>query len=193
MTNLRAFRKATNIRRLGLAGRLDSIAGIEAMQSLKVAHFGGLAIRDLTLLAELPALEELTLNYPDVVHDFGPIAKLSRLRRLEMLLGDNTDAGELATIDFLAGLEHLEELVLLNVDIADRRLDALYELPRLRRLKLTGKAGPDVEQLRARRPDVEIETHLVGEPAGRVHVGRVHYDPPRPGIEHGRSSRALPT
>ena len=100
-----------------------------------------------------------------------------------MLLGDNTDAGELATIDFVAGLEHLEELVLLNVDIVDRRLDALYELPRLRRLKLTGKVGPDVEQLRARRPDVEIETHLVGEPAGRVYVGLVHYDPPRPGIE----------
>ncbi len=191
IANLRAFRRAANVRRLGLAGRMDSLDGIEAFQQLEQIRFGGRAVRDLSILAALPNLQLLTLNYPDAVKDFAPIARIKSLRRLEMLLGDNTDAGELPDVAFLRGLDHLEELVLLNVNITDNRLDPLFELPSLRRLKLTGRVGPNVHELRARRPDLEIETHLVGEPAGRTYVGQIHYDPPYAGTSQWSIRQSL--
>ena len=89
----------------------------------------------------------------------------------EILLSDNTDSGPLPSIDFLAGLGQLEELELLNIQLLDNRLEALFDLPRLRFLRLTGRVGPNIDELRRRRPDVEIETHLTGEPEGRVYVG----------------------
>jgi hypothetical protein len=126
---------------------------------------------------------ELALIYPDALHDFRPIGRLRSLRRIEVLLGDDTDPGRLPSIDFLAGLEPLEELKLLNAEIADGRLDALFDLPALRRVHLSAKAGPDVDELRRHRPDVEVEAVMFGEPEGRVYVGPVHYDPPFEGIE----------
>ena len=59
----------------------------------------------------------------------------------------------------------------------------LFELPQLRRLTLTGRAGPNVEELRRRPPELELRTNLTGEPEGRGYVGPVHYDPPVEGIE----------
>jgi len=183
MANLRALRRLSRLRRLDLGGRMDSLAGIEEMHELEDIRFGGRVVRELAPLAALPNLQRLTLNYPDAVKDFSAIARFSSLRRLEMLLGSETEAGRLPNLDFLHLLENLEEVVLLNVDIADRRLDALFELPRLRRIKLTGRAGVNIDELRARRPEIEIDTHLTGEPEGRVYMGAVHYDPPGAGVE----------
>jgi hypothetical protein len=183
MTNLRAFRGLTKLRRLHLMGRLSALDGIEALTSLEEIWLRGGVVRDLAVLAELPHLRQLELVYPDAVSDFSPLGGLHGLRRLDITLGDNTDAGGLPTIAFLGGLTELEELALRNVNLLDRRLDPLYELPQLRRVTLTGRAGPNADELRRRRPELELKTHLVGEPEGRVYVGSVHYDPPAAGIE----------
>lgn len=183
MANLRAFRGLTRLHTLALGGRMDSLAGIESMGALEEVRLHGRAVRDLVPLVELPRLHSLDLVFPDAVSDFEAIGRLRGLRRLKLLLGDDTDVGVLPSIAFLGSLEALEEIDLRNVDIADRRLDPLFELPRLRRLALTGRAGPNVEELRRRRPELEIRTHLTGEPEGRVYVGRVHYDPPVGGLE----------
>ncbi len=183
MANLRAFRRLSRLRQLRLMGRMKSLDGIEALQTLEDIWLRGRVVRDLKALAALPGLRLLELVYPDAVEDFAPLGRLVGLRRLSILVGDNTGAGELPSIEFLAGLERLEHLELLNANILDHRLDPLFELPSLRFVWLTGRAGPNVDELRRRRPDIEVKVHLVGEPEGRVYVGPVHYDPPAPGIE----------
>ena len=183
MTNLRALRGLTKLTELRLMGRLKSLDGIESLRSLADVWLRGRVVRDLSVLAELPRLRQLELIYPDAVSDFSPLGRLRGLRRLDITLGDNTDAGELPSIGFLAGLGELEELALRNVNLLDNRLNPLFDLPRLRSVTLTGRAGPNVDELRRRRPELELKTHLSGEPPGRVFVGAVHYDPPAPGIE----------
>lgn len=183
MTSLRAFRGLDRVHRLALMGRIGSLDGIQSMSALEDVWLRGRVGDDLAPLAELPRLHALELIYPDAVSDFRPVGRLRGLRRFELLLGDNTDTGRLASIDFLRGLDQLEEVALLNVDIEDGRLDALFDLPQLRKLHLTGRAGPNIDALRHRRPDVEITTHLAGEPEGRVYVGPIHIDPPAAGIE----------
>ena len=184
MANLRAYRGLTKLRDLFVMGRMKSLDGIESLVSLETLGLRGYVVRDLAPLAALPHLRGLTMTYTDAVTDYTPIARLEHLRRFELTLGNITDQAELPSLDFLAGLEELEEVTIQNVALADPRLDALAELPRLRRVRLTGKAGPDIDGLRRRRPDLEIDTHLTGEPAGRVHVGPIHYDPPIEGIDH---------
>ena len=183
MTSLRAFRHLDNVGTLALMGRIGSLDGIQGMQALEDVWLRGRVGSDLSQLAELPRLHTLELVYPDAVSDFSPLGRLPGLRRFKLLLGDNTDSGKLPSIDFLHGLDQLEDVSLLNVDIEDRRLDGLFELPRLRKLHLTGRAGPNVDELRRLRPEVEITTHLTGEPDGRLYVGPIHMDPPIEGIE----------
>jgi hypothetical protein len=183
MTSLRAYRALTGLRELRLMGRMKSLDGIEALSGVETLWLRGYVVRDLTPLAALPNLHDLTLIDTDGVSDYGPIRSLTSLRRFELMLGNITDQAPLPSIDFLAGLDQLEEVHILNVALADPRLDALFELPSLRKVMLTGRAGPDVDDLRRRRPDLEIETHLIGEPPGRVHIGPIHYDPPADGID----------
>ena len=183
MTNLRAYKGLTSLRELRLMGRMKSLDGIEALQAVETLWLRGYVVRDLAPLAALPNLHDLTLTYTDAVTDYAPIGSLKNLRRFELTLGSITDQAPLASIGFLAGLDELEEVLIQNVNLADPRLDPLFELPRLRRVRLTGRAGPDVDDLRRRRPDLEIDAYLIGEPAGRVHVGPIHYDPPFEGIE----------
>jgi hypothetical protein len=183
MANLRAFKGLTKLRDLRLMGRMKSLDGIEALTSLETLRLRGYVVRDLAPLAALPRLRDLTMTYTDAVTDYAPIRRLEHLGRFELTLGNITDAAPLPSISFLAGLEALEEVIIQNVALADPRLDALVELPRLRRVRLTGAAGPDVDALRRRRPDLEIDADLHGEPAGRVHVGPIHYDPPIEGID----------
>ena len=141
MTNMRAFHGLTKLRQLKLMGRIKSLDGVEALAALEDVWLRGRVVRDLNHLATLPRLRALEVVYPDAVSDFAPLGRLSDLRSLKLLLGDNTDAGKLPTISFLAALERLEHLELLNVDILDRRLDPLFELPSLRFVWLTGRAG----------------------------------------------------
>jgi len=183
MTNLRAYKGLTSLRELRLMGRMKSLDGIEALRGLETLWLRGYVVRDLTPLAALPNLHDLTLTYTDAVTDYAPIGSLKNLRRFELTLGNITDQAPLSSIGFLAGLDELEEVIIQNVALADPRLDPLFALPRLRRVRLTGRAGPDVDDLRRRRPDLEIDAYLIGEPAGRVHVGPIHYDPPIEGLE----------
>lgn len=183
MTNLRPFRGLHRLRELSLMGRLKSLDGIEALTALDDLWLRGRVVRDLEQLVGLPNLRRLALLWPDAVDDFSPLGRLGSLQYLELMVGNDSDTGRLPSIDFLAGLDRLEELRLFNVDISDGRLDALFELPNLRLVHLTGAAGPDAQELRRRRPELELEVHLVGEPEGRVYVGPVHYDPPFEGVE----------
>jgi hypothetical protein len=186
MTNLRAFRGLTKLRHLGLAGRMTSLDGIEAMTGVETVHLGGRIGSDLTPLTALPNLTDLTMTYTDAVADYAPIGALKRLRRFELLLGSVTDSAALPSIGFLAGLDQLEEVAIRNVRLADPVLSALVELPRLRSVTLTGDAGPNVHELRRRRPDVAVEAHLTGEPRGRGNVGPIHYDAPAEGLAQWR-------
>jgi len=161
---------------------MKSLDGIEALRAVESLWLRGYVVRDLTPLAALPNLRDLTLTYTDAVTDYSPIGSLKGLRRFELTLGNITDQAPLPSVGFLAGLDGLEELIIQNVALGDPRLDDLVELHHLRKVRLTGRAGPDVDDLRRRRPDLEIDTYLIGEPAGRVHVGPIHYDSPSEGI-----------
>jgi hypothetical protein len=183
MTNLRALRGLVSLRELSLLGRLKSLDGIESMNALEDVWLRGRVVRDTTPLASLGNLRRLTLMYPDAVEDFTPLGECTSLRYLELTLGDDTEPGRLPSLSFVSSLLELEEVALLNVELGDSSLELLFELPRLRRLHLTGAAGPNVDELRRRRPDLEVEAFFLGEPDGRVYVGPVHYDPPGDGIE----------
>jgi hypothetical protein len=182
MANLRAFRGMAQLRELALMGRMKSLDGIEQLTALEDVWLRGRVMRDTTPLAALPNLRSLTLMYPDAVDDFTPLAGCAGLRYLEITLGNDTDAGLLPSISFLASMADLEDVQLFNVDIGDGRLDPLFELPNLRHVHLTGRPGPNIDELRRRRPDIDLEVWLPGEPEGRVHVGPVHYDPPFDGV-----------
>src|SRR5688572_23043307 len=91
ITSLRALRGLNRLREFRLMGNVGSLDGIQGMSALEQVWLRGRVGRDLTPMADLPRLRTLGLVYPDAVSDFSPIGRLRDLRRIELLLGDNTD------------------------------------------------------------------------------------------------------
>ena len=183
MSNLKSWRRLTGLRELVLDGNVRSLEGVEALTALERLDLGLSRDRDVSPVGALQNLRELSIGADDAPTGLEAVGRLGGLRRFSLLLGDINRHGRLPSIGFLAGLAELEEVVLRVVELVDGRLDPLFDLPRLRRVVLTGATGPNVAELGRGRPDVEVETHLAGEPAGRVHVGPAWYDPPRPGSD----------
>jgi len=167
LANIKAFKAWRKVRSLALSGRgVRSLEGIDALESLQELFLGGAGLRDLKPLAEAKNLRLLKLVNCDRVEDFAPLGETRNLQSVVIHLGSISTTGHLSNIDFLAGLERLEEFELRGAVIDDRRLDVLFGLPKLRRVMLLGAFGHQVEQLRGHRPECTIE--IVPLPAESV-------------------------
>lgn len=171
--NLIAFQGWKKLRSLALSGRgVKSLEGIGALDSLEELFLGGLGIQDLSPLAAAVNLQRLRLVGLNHVKDFGAINRLENLRSLVIELGSITSTGHLEDIDFITGLEHLEELEIAGALVDDGRLDAIFSLPQIRRVNLMGKFGDQVERLRRQKPGCEIHViPLLPEEVSEIQVG----------------------
>ena len=115
-------------------------------------------LRALEALAALTGLTVLSLQDLRHVRDLSPLARLTGLRGLNVSGGIDTKFA-MDTLDPLAGLPQLEELMLASVRIGDGRLDALAALPALKRLEIANNAASFEEfaRLAARRPDIACD------------------------------------
>jgi hypothetical protein len=88
------------------------------------------------------------------------LASVAQIPNLRSLVVDDAAAGDVLhvpTIKPLACAVALEELQLLSTTIDDGDLRPLADLPNLRKVRLGPFIGGDVAQLRAARPDMEIQ------------------------------------
>jgi hypothetical protein len=158
LANLKAFRAWRKVRSLALSGRqVRSLEGVRALESLEQLFLGGTGIRGLKPLAEVKNLQLLKLNHCDRVQEFGALGGISSLRSVVIALGSVSSTGHVPRIDFLAGLQQLEEFELKGAVIDDGRVDALLDLPSLRRVMLLGDFGHQVARLRHHKPGCAIE------------------------------------
>lgn len=176
-SSLANLRHAIHLRDLSLMGaRVGDLSEIQALPGLRSLH-----LSELRRLTSLQGIGSLPLGHLQLVHlpslvDIEPIASLTRLQSLEidgcrrisslapleglrqlraLVLSDGPDV---VTLDFVSGLEHLEDLGIW----AARRgtvesVESLVRLHRLRVLKLIGAArrAKDIERLGS-LPSLEV-------------------------------------
>ena len=153
-----------------ISTRVSSLSPLADLPKLRTLYCFGVEVSDLSPLAKLPSLEVLSLNATlisnlaplsdfaslqflylwDPVSDLSPLADLAELRVLMLLAGSGLD------ITPLAGLPKLQYLGLSGNPVPD-----LIPLARLGSLKFLSLGGIEmsndvVEELRKRRPDIEI-------------------------------------
>jgi hypothetical protein len=156
--NLNAFKNWKKLRLLALNGSgVKSLEGIGALEALEDLFLGGIGVHDLAALAGLFRLRRLKIAGAKWVDDFSPIGGLEELRSLILILGSITETAHVESIDFVGGLEHLEELEINGAVIDDGRLEALFSLPEIRRVRLLGNYADQVESLRRQKPGIAIE------------------------------------
>jgi serine/threonine protein kinase/Leucine-rich repeat (LRR) protein len=105
-------------------------------ERLEALDLSGCALDDLGFATPLASLQELNLSGTKVA-DLQPLFGLKRLRRLSL------DRTPITSLGPVAGLTELEELSLAGMAVTDRALQALDDLPNLRKLDLkqTGVTG----------------------------------------------------
>lgn len=115
-------------------------------------------LRTLDALVPLTGLTVLSLQDLRHVRDLLPLGRLTNLRGLNVSGGIDTKFA-MDTLDPLAGLPQLEELMLASVRIGDGRLDALAALPALQRLEIANNAASfeAFARLAALRPDIACD------------------------------------
>ena len=157
------------------AAFLDEIARLPRLHTL---HLEDVTTADLAPLAMLPALERLTIEgatkVPDLewtrglrslrvlglehfkrVDDLSPLAERTGLTALAVE-GSLWTAMRVATLQPLASLQALESLFLTNLRVADRSLQPLHALPRLRELHCARFFPPsEFAALAAARPGLD--------------------------------------
>ena len=180
MTDFRGWKDLDDLRHLVFGGDIRSLDGIEAFQRLEYLSLGLGPRLGPSAIGTLTGLQALAIGADQPV-DLGFVASLTHLQRFTFL-GDAGGSTPIPSVRFLHGLAELEEIELRCVALEDPRLGGLAELPRLRRLIVTGEPGPDVAELDRLRPDIEIKYRFAPEPAGRMRVGPIRYDRPAPGI-----------
>jgi len=157
LTSLKAFRGWTKIRLLKLGGSIRSLEGIQVFQLLEEFGCFGTSLPDLMPLAALSGLRRLDLRTSEKCKDFNPLANLTGLRILDVALGTVTAEGHIPNLDFLARMRDLEEFRGRNACVDDGRLDALFGLNRLKRAFLVGDLAVQAQELRRRRPGLELK------------------------------------
>jgi len=159
---LEFFAESSPIRRIELASRvpqrlLDALAGQTELESLTV-KWGSYS--DLTVLAGLPRLREVTLGGAGRVIDLEPLTRLPELEVLDLGQPFSADPRPLSRIVTLRSLSfenaHLGSDALVKID----DLEWIRPLKRLRAvwLRAVKLAQPDLSPLLA-LPDLE-ELHL---------------------------------
>lgn len=157
LTSLKAFRGWSKLKSLKLGGSLRSFEGIQVYHLLEELGCFGAKLPDLEPLAALSGLRRLDLRTSEKWKDFTPLADLTGLRILEVTLGTVTTDGHIPSLDFLARMRDLEEFWGRNACVDDGRLDVLFGLPRLKRVFLVGDLARQEQELRRRRPKLDLE------------------------------------
>jgi hypothetical protein len=176
LASLRPFRAFKKLSALALSGRgvrsLEGIADLEALEDLFLARTG---VRDLSPLEGMPRLCRLTLISPLNDVDFTPLGQIENLQTLVILATSSISNVSLRSIDFVAGLKHLQELEIMGTIIAEARLDVLSSLPDLRRVRLLGDYGDQVERLQRQMPqcDIQVTSPPVGHQGDTIRVGEI--------------------
>jgi hypothetical protein len=125
-----AYRPKIDTEKLEMAGEIWA-----EIVKWPISNYEDRPVRSLAVLRFLPHLEELEIDAAEIA-DLGPIAGLSKLRKLK--LGEPANGGHITKdLTPLAGLAMLE-VVTLNLRAPWPNLSALGKLPALRRLDLYG-------------------------------------------------------
>jgi len=129
--------------------RLQSLAGLEALQSIQHLGIYLAPLRDITDLAGLGPgqLRELHLESCQL-SDLGPVARAQGLR-----VFNASDCGDIESLHPLRGLSELEVLLLYGTTkVLDADLAPIADLPRLRELRMKSRANyrPRLEDIQTR-------------------------------------------
>jgi protein phosphatase 1 regulatory subunit 7 len=163
IANLRRWGTWEKLRRLVLTGAgLKSLAGVEQFENLENLTLIMLGCKDLEPLEGLSRLTDLTLRHVPASRNLNALSELTGLSRLriDQSVGSDRDIIRVESLQPLAKLINLRELVLLGTDIGDGDLTPLIGLPQLRKVVLGRHLEADVDKLKAARPDIEIDHHL---------------------------------
>ena len=185
--SLKRLNTWTQLESLRLGGRaLKSLAGIEACRKLEYLCLFNTTTLDYSPASDLPALKELYIWSPGFrALNLESLAPAGSLRRLEISqsVDSKRDLIHISSLAPLSDIPFLEELVLKGCTITDGNLLPLAGLEHLRRVKLDGYAGCDVDSLRKARPDIVVE-HDAGNIVkdGDEMVGQVGIWRPRNGL-----------
>jgi hypothetical protein len=180
LTNLRALRGWTRLRRLTLTGSgVRGLAGMEAFTALERLRLVMMGIGDLSPLAGLPRLAEIELTGLGRARDLGPLGTLPSLRRLSIERAgiEERDIIHIDSLRPLAGARVLAEIRLRAAVIDDGDLAPLADLPALRRVEVFGDLGNAVAALRRARPDVEVIWREGSKASPGVQAGPVFLHP----------------
>jgi hypothetical protein len=111
------------------------------------------------MLAELGSFCSLeSLSIPLASGQSRFLAGLKRLRTLQVV---QRGSGHL-NLSGIAGLPHVEELILENVSLCEQDVDVILRLPNLRFVVITAweidKFMPRIQEFRKKHPNVKVET-----------------------------------
>jgi hypothetical protein len=172
LASLRPFRACKKLTALALSGRgVRSLDGGDELEAVEDLFLGRTGVRDLSPLAGLPRLRSLTLISPLKGVDFRPVGSIQSLEKLVILAGERS----VESIDFSAGLKRLQNLEIMGARIEDGSLEALFSLPDLKRVKLLGDYGEQVERLRREKPGCDIQVTPLPLAAGNeaIQIGDI--------------------
>ncbi len=186
--NMKRLNTWAQLQSLRLGGRaLKSLAGIEACQKLEYLCLCNTIALDPSPVCDLPALKELYIWSPGFrALNLESLTPAGSLRRLEIAesVDSKRDLIHISSLNPLSEIPLLEELVLKGCTITDGDLSPLAGLEHLRRVKLDGYIGCDVDKLQKARPDIIIEHDAESIlKDGDEMVGQVGIWRPREGLE----------
>ncbi|WP_017753670.1 leucine-rich repeat domain-containing protein [Calidifontibacillus oryziterrae] len=121
------------------------IGGLSELKSLTELHLDRNPITDIKVLSHLKNLEWLSVGFINmedsgtVITDFRPLAKLVKLKELQL------HANEIKNIDFLQGLQNLTMLNLNGNQIAN--IEPLANLTKLQELSISGNQIVNIHPL----------------------------------------------
>ncbi len=133
-----------------LEGEIRSLHGIERFQQLDTVFMERVPSPELSLLAELPNLQWLTILEPVGQVDYSQLLSLSHLERLEVSVERRADAEQIASLDY-SRLQNLTDLTLRFLSTerpVQIQLPWLGRLPRLEALALEQLAFTAEEEAR---------------------------------------------
>lgn len=172
--------RGTRLVELGLAGTavgddgLRVLADQPALRQIELQGLEGVTGRGLRHAAELRRLEEVAIRGCPALDDAGlaELAPARALRRLAVVGGTRFDGRGLRWLAVSGALDSLEGLELAGEGLAEDRLGALCELPRLSSLTLGGsRLGDRAAELAGR---VEALRRLSLRLAGVTGAGLAH-------------------
>jgi hypothetical protein len=147
LRNLRALSEMKQLANLVVSTKsLSGVARLIRLRSLRVV---GVTCPPISELGECTELRSLELRARRAPEDLSAVTKCGNLERLVLDFGALYDVVEIKSLNFLRTLKNLQELTIQSVRLLDKDLSAIQMLPQLKRLKLVGNFGSNIEQFEA--------------------------------------------